>query len=519
DVALAQLSNGRVLVLAPLRRGAGTVSDAISKSPAEFDRLKARQRNVRAQGLSTLGVLTLLLVFASMWAAIHIARGIAMPIQAMAEAANEVARGNLSHRVETVAEDELALLAESFNQMTAQLQENRQRLEANAAEVSEKNLALEERRNYIETVLESLTTGVISLNENDQVTTINAAAAAMLLLPAGSGHDHALSELMSTEDFEVCERLLYRARRIGHAAEQTTWARNANGDHAGSISVALTATALRGPTGKGRGVVIVIEDLSELIAAQRAAAWSEVARRMAHEIKNPLTPIQLSAERMAKNFTRLGEQGYSNGAERSTENGGAVTSAGYQSIVDECTQTITREVAGLKAMVDEFSRFARLPHAVPEPADLNEVVNQAVALYRDRLDGVRLDMKLGHGLPQVLLDSKQIRRVLVNLIDNSLEALATIETDRRVTIATAHDPARGRLLVEIADTGPGIRREDFARLFQPYFSTKGRGTGLGLAIVQRIIVEHGGKIRAESNRPQGAKFIVELPVVFERAAA
>jgi two-component system nitrogen regulation sensor histidine kinase NtrY len=525
DVAISKLPDGRTLVISPLRRGAGTISDAISKSPAEFDRLKARQRNVRAQGLSTLGVLTLLLVFASMWAAIHIARGIATPIQAMAEAANEVARGNLSHRVETVAEDELALLAESFNQMTAQLQENRQRLEANAAEVSEKNLALEERRNYIETVLESLTTGVISLDENDLVTTINAAAAAMLQAPPTNGHRRKLAELVSGEDFDTCERLLYRARRIGHAAEQTTWFRSGNGDQSASISVALTATALRGPTGEGRGVVIVIEDLSELISAQRAAAWSEVARRMAHEIKNPLTPIQLSAERMAKNFSRLGqaENGaanaeLTNGSKHANGNGNTISSAAFRSIVDECTSTITREVAGLKAMVDEFSRFARLPHASPEPADLNEVVSQAVALYEDRLEGVRLDVKLAHSLPEVLLDSKQIRRVLVNLIDNALEALNGIETDKRITVATAHDPARGRLLIEIADTGPGIRREDFARLFQPYFSTKGRGTGLGLAIVQRIVVEHGGKIRAESNRPQGAKFIVEIPLVVERMA-
>jgi PAS domain S-box-containing protein len=519
DVAFARMKDGRILLISPLRRGPGTISDAISKSPAEFDRLKARQRNVRAQGLSTLGVLTLLLVFASMWAAIHIARGIATPIQALAEAADEVARGNLSHRVDVVAEDELALLAESFNQMTAQLQENRQRLEANAAEVNEKNFALEERRTYIETVLESLTTGVVSLDENDVVTTINAAAAAMLSLTNGDGHNRPLSELMSADDFEACDRLLYRARRIGHAEEQTTWSRAANGDQGASISVALSATALRGPTGQGRGVVIVIEDLSELISAQRAAAWSEVARRMAHEIKNPLTPIQLSAERIAKNFSRMSAPATSNGGTQPPDASHTVSPAAFGSIVDECTSTITREVAGLKAMVDEFSRFARLPHASPEPADLNEVVNQAVALYQDRLEGVRLDVKLAHSLPEVLLDSKQIRRVLVNLIDNALEALNSVETDQRITIATAHDPARGRLLLEIADTGPGIRREDFSRLFQPYFSTKGRGTGLGLAIVQRIIVEHGGKIRAEANRPQGAKFVVELPLVVERAAA
>jgi PAS domain S-box-containing protein len=363
-----------------------------------------------------------------------------------------------------------------------------------------------------------MTTAVVSLAENDVVTTINATAAAMLSLHDGDGHNRPLGELMSADDYEACDRLLYRARRIGHSEEQTTWSRAGNGDQGASISVALSATALRGPTGQGRGVVIMIEDLSELISAQRAAAWSEVARRMAHEIKNPLTPIQLSAERIAKNFSRLATPANGNGGAQPPETGGTVSPEAFRSVVDECTSTITREVAGLKAMVDEFSRFARLPHASPEPADLNEVVNQAVALYHDRLDGVRLDVKLAHSLPEVLLDSKQIRRVLVNLIDNALEALASVESEKRITVATAHDPARGRLLLEIADTGPGIRREDFSRLFQPYFSTKGRGTGLGLAIVQRIIVEHGGKIRAEANRPQGTKSVVEMPLVEEHAA-
>jgi nitrogen fixation/metabolism regulation signal transduction histidine kinase len=185
-------------------------------------------------------------------------------------------------------------------------------------------------------------------------------------------------------------------------------------------------------------------------------------------------------------------------------------------VVEECTATITREVAGLKAMVDEFSRFARLPHARLETADLNEVVRQAVALYEDRLDGVRLDVRLAHTLPPAMLDAEQMRRVLVNLIDNALEALSEqTDADRRITVATAHDPARSLLLVEVVDTGHGIARADYTRLFQPYFSTRGRGTGLGLAIVQRIITEHGGRIRAEANRPRGAQFILELPVTEE----
>jgi PAS domain S-box-containing protein len=369
-----------------------------------------------------------MLLFAATWSAIHLARGIGQPIRALAEAAGEVAGGNLDHRVETIADDELAVLAHAFNEMTAQLSENRRRIERDAAELGEKNLALEERRDYIETVLQTVSTGVISLDEENRVATINAAALGMLRLDASPRPSTPLAELVSAEDYAVLERVLWRARLRGRAAEQMELARGPaqGGD---LIPVALTATALNPRAGEQRrGVVLVIEDLSELLAAQRAAAWSEVARRLAHEIKNPLTPIQLSAE---------------------------------------------------------------------------------------RLDGVRMDVLLAPQLPVALLDAEQLRRVFVNLIDNALEALAEADAERRITLATAHDPARGLLIAEVADTGHGIARTDYARLFQPHFSTRGRGTGLGLAIVHRIMTEHGGRIRAESNRPKGARMIVELPVADE----
>jgi two-component system nitrogen regulation sensor histidine kinase NtrY len=511
DVISVALRDGRSLHVVPPRYSDSNLSKSITDSEIEYRKLVDGQRKVRSLGLSTLGLLTLLLLFAATWAALHLARGIATPIKALAEASNEVARGNLEHRVETIADDELALLADSFNGMTAQLAENRRRIETGAAELREKNLALEERRNYIETVLESLSTGVISFDEDDRVTTINAAAAQMLRL-AGEPHANlTLAEIASPEDRAVLDPLLRRARRTGSATGQTELARVA-GQEGLAIPVALTATALgAGANDKGRGVVLVIEDLSELLTAQRAAAWSEVARRMAHEIKNPLTPIQLSAERIAKNFHRS-----SNGGGLAGENGkngdAATEKSRVARVIDECTQTITREVAGLKAMVDEFSRFARLPHARLEVADLNEVVRQAIALYEDRLDGVRIDVQLARTLPAAMLDSEQLRRVFVNIIDNALESLAdSSEGERRITVATAHDPARGLLLAEVTDTGHGIPRSDFTRLFQPYFSTRGRGTGLGLAIVQRIVMDHSGRIRAEANHPRGAKFIIEIP--------
>jgi two-component system, NtrC family, nitrogen regulation sensor histidine kinase NtrY len=509
DAVTVPLSDNQQLVVVPLRRASSDLGDTITGSQGEYRKLVERQRRVRSLGLSTLGLMTLMLLFVSSWVAIYLARGIATPIRALAEASNEIARGNLAHRVNTIAEDELALLADSFNQMTAQLEDNRSSIEAGSAALREKNLTLEERRNYIETILESLSTGVISLDENDCITTINAAASRMLRPKAAPSGEQKLENLIGAEDWIVMDRLLRRARRTGQSAEQAQLAGSSDGT---SLPVALTATALRASSTQKRGAVVVLEDLSELLAAQRAAAWSEVARRMAHEIKNPLTPIQLSAERIAKSYRRAGSNGAQNGSNGAA---GERTSQDIHvsAVIDECTETIAREVAGLKAMVDEFSRFARLPLARLEAADLNEVVRHAVALYDDRLDGVKMETSLAANIPSAMLDSEQLRRVFVNLIDNASNALANLEGERTIRITTTYDPAQNLLLAEVSDTGHGIRPTDFKRLFQPYFSTRGGGTGLGLAIVQRIILEHGGRIRAEANYPRGARFVIELPAM------
>jgi len=333
-----------------------------------------------------------------------------------------------------------------------------------------------------------------------------------------------LTNVLNSDDATVLERLLRRARRAGRAAEQSQLTRGPGG----AIPVALTATALRGTDNDSRGVVLVIEDLSELLAAQRAAAWSEVARRIAHEIKNPLTPIQLSAERIARNFRVRAPSG-SEGAKVSPNvpweadvpaNGDNTNGSGLPTdnreelarVVEECTTSITREVAGLKALVDEFSRFARMPPPRLEPADLNEVVRQTAQLYSERLDGVELRLFLDDGAPQAMIDIDQLKRVFVNLTDNALEALASMSDERCLTIRTRHDATRDLLIASVEDTGEGIPSGDLRRLFQPYFSTRGRGTGLGLAIVSRIINEHGGRVYAEANTPRGARFVIELPI-------
>ncbi len=484
DAAVMPISGGRTLVVVPDLRVESGVIEMADNSLAEFDRLKKDQITVRQIGLLTLGVLTFLLIFASTWIAFYIARGLTVPIKALAEGADEIARGNYSHRVDVFAEDELAFLVETFNQMSS-------RLEANSAELSE-------RRRYIETVLESLPTGVISFDAENHIGTLNRAAMAMLKLDEADHSGKGLSEIVSADNQVILGRVIARAKRAGTASEQTILR-----SEGGETAVALTATALP----NSGGAVLVIEDLSELIAAQRASAWQEVARRMAHEIKNPLTPIQLAAERIAKRFAGSGRLSVVSG-----QVGGVPNDDRMQNVVEDGTATIIREVQSLKAMVDEFSRFARLPNAQLETGDVNDVVRQVLALYEDRLDDVVVSSELAAELPPAMIDAEQVKRVFVNLIDNALEALDIEQTEKMVTVRTRYDSARDLIVCEVADTGRGIARADLQKLFQPYFSTKGRGTGLGLAIVHRIITEHGGKIKAVANQPRGAKFIVELPV-------
>jgi len=486
DAAVTQLSDGRKLIIIPDIHAAETVGQKVDNSLAELENLKQQQITVRQIGLLTLGVLTFLLIFASSWTAFHIARGLTIPIRALAEGSDKIAQGDLEHRVDVLAEDELAMLVDSFNAMAERLEEN--------------SATITQGRRYIETVLQSLPTGVISFDGENRVTTINRAAKNILRLENTDFLSLGLDKLVGDENRLVIERLLSRAMRIGHASEQSILRREgttglSNVD--ANIPVALIATALRG----GNGCVLVIEDLSELIAAQRASAWQEVARRMAHEIKNPLTPIQLSAERIAKRVA----------TEPAVVSSLSIHATSPTSdVVKEGTDTILREVASLKAMVDEFSRFARLPEVKLEPGNVNDVIRQTAAMYKGRFSDLEVATQLGDEVPMTMLDSEQLKRVFVNLIENSIEAFDDDAVQKSVLIVSRYERARETIVVELSDNGKGIDTADFPRLFQPYFSTKGRGTGLGLAIVHRIIADHRGRIKAVNNA-QGAKFIIELP--------
>ncbi|MGH9627951.1 MAG: sensor histidine kinase, partial [Bryobacteraceae bacterium] len=386
----------------------------------------------------------------------------------------EIRRGNLGHRVRVGANDELASLVRAFNEMT-------QGLEANSKE-------LENRRRFTEAILESIPTGVVSLSSDGRIQKVNRALRG-LFSPETLDDAERLEDLFSAEDAREVRYLMNRARRIGIAGSQLELRNEHKVLHLSATLAALDEKVTS-------GFVLVLEDTSDLLRAQKAAAWSEVARRIAHEIKNPLTPIALCAERIDRQLDR--------GTQPEETN----------RILRECSKTILSEVESVKTLADEFSQLARFPAANPVPADLNEVVESALSVFAGRLDGIEVRRDLTSGLPQVNIDREQFKRLVVNLIDNAAEAMQASLVKRLYVGTFSSTPDSVELVV--ADTGTGISPDDKEKLFLPYFSTKGRGTGLGLAIVNHILLDHNAQIRIEDNSPAGARFIVELPALGSR---
>jgi PAS domain S-box-containing protein len=396
---------------------------------------------------------------------------ISTPITALLKAAEQIRKGNLGYRVHVSAIDEMATLVKAFNEMTEALETNSKELEA--------------RRRFTEAILESIPTGVISLTSDGRIQRVNRAL--MGIFPEEQVTRAArLGDLFSREDTAEIRYLMNRARRTGVAGTQLEYKAER-----GILHLALTVAALDAQ--RSAGFVLVVEDTSELLRAQKAAAWHEVARRVAHEIKNPLTPISLCADRIARQLDR---------PEQTRET---------TRILRECSVTIAREVESVRTLVDEFSQFTRFPAAQPVVSDLNDVVNNALSVFEGRLDGIVVKKELGSALPAVNIDREQFKRVVVNLVDNAAEAMQDSSL-KRLYIGTRATEADSVELM-VADTGCGVSRDDKEKLFLPYFSTKGRGTGLGLAIVNRILADHDATIRVEDNTPAGARFIVDVPTL------
>ncbi|HEY6292119.1 MAG TPA: ATP-binding protein [Terriglobia bacterium] len=464
----------------------------IESEARRYDALSHALKSVKRFELSVLGLLTLLVLFSGTWFAMFFSKQVTVPIQALAEATGQVSQGNLGYQVTVRADGELGRLIQSFNEMTTQIEESRRTIDRAAGALQRANRELEERSNVMRAILENIPTGVISVDSRGEINEVNSTAESLLgaarVRSAGR-----ISELFTPEDARDVSRLFRRAVR------QRVVSRQMELDLGGRRAiVALTASSIR-MRQEVAGFVLVIEDLTELLRAQKAAAWREVAQRLAHEIKNPLTPIQLSTERICRLVERAGQ---------------GSPSPDLVSAVAESASLIGREVSALKSLVDEFSAFARFPSSLPVPSSLNGIIEDALNVFDGRLDGISIHRDMGADLPRVQADPEQMKRVVVNLIDNAAEALGHSPL-REIWITTSLDPDREMVELTVADSGPGISPEVKEKLFVPYFSTKGRGTGLGLAIVSRIVSEHHGFIRVEENRPFGAKFIIELPV--ERA--
>jgi two-component system nitrogen regulation sensor histidine kinase NtrY len=428
--------------------------------------------------------MTLVIVFSVTWFGLYLARGITVPIQLLAEGTREVAAGNLAYRVTAQADDEVGILVQSFNKMTEDLASSKAQLERAYTDLQAKHAELIERRRYTDTVVEAVATGVLSADSAGIVTTVNRAAAGMLGVEPSRAVGRPYATAFAAPHYADLVALMQRLERLreGSLERELRLAREGR-----SLTLVASATTLAGPGGEHLGVVVVLDDLTELLAAQRLAAWREVAQRIAHEIKNPLTPIQLSAQRLRRRLgARLGDDG---------------------GLLEECTGTIIGEVEGLRRLVDEFSRFARMPSLAPRPTDLGRLVEGVAALFAEAHPGVAVRTDAAADLPVLEADGEQLKRALLNLLDNAAAAGA-----REVRLEAGHLPAAGRVRVVVADDGPGIPPDLRERVFQPYFSTKATGMGLGLPIVYQIVADHGGQIRIEDGSPRGTRFVLELPV-------
>jgi PAS domain S-box-containing protein len=465
----------------------------IQTQTREYETEKQNLRALKRQMLLILAFFTILLLFSVMWLALFLAKQVTVPIQALAEGTREVSAGNFDYQVPEQAQDELGVLVRSFNAMTTQLRDNRSQIDQFTRNLQQAVQELERRRQLMETVLENIPTGVISLDANGAILRGNNAVERMFGSAARDAHS--LEEVLGAEATRTVQHLMRRSLRMGVVSREIETVVCGRVLHA-----AVTVSSL-GPRRANTGFVLVLDDLTEMLRAQKSAAWQEVARRIAHEIKNPLTPIQLSSQRLARFLDRRD----------ATDPLAPPRDPELTRLVQECSRLIEREVSALAALVNEFSQFVRFPSAKLVPTNANTVVQEAVEVFAGRLDGVTLKTSMAENLLAVRADAGLLRSVIVNLIDNAAEALESCSLREITVITRAHEDSES-VEICVQDTGYGISPEDKDKLFLPQFSTKDRGTGLGLAIAARIVAEHGGNIRVEDNFPVGSRFVIELPV-------
>src|SRR5579864_6918191 len=490
--------HGRILIVMPLPPQFRTTLNQIDASERNYYELSLQRKQIRRVYMGWLLLITTIVLFAATWFALFLSKLVTRPVVALAEATEEISRGRFDHRVEIRASDELGALVESFNRMAGELESARRGMEASSLQLSGANVELEQRRRHMETILESIPTGVLSLDAEQHVSRANHALSRIFSpspqsIPRDFPVGAPLQDLLAPDVVTDLEAMMRRADRMGSVTHQMEIQ-----VQRAKLNVAVTVSALHHDAQR-LGYVVVFDDLSDLLKANKQMAWREVARRIAHEIKNPLTPIALSAERIQKHLDRTNDHSPDSESAK---------------VIAECAHSISNAVETLRALVDEFSAMARFPASQPQPSDVNAIVQGALAMFNGRLDGIRIETYLGDKLPPVMADPNAMKRAIANLVDNAAEALQE-SLVREVHISTGLIASRDAVEIVIADTGPGVSQELKEKLFFPYFSTKKRGTGLGLAIVGRIVEEHRGSVRVEENSPVGARFVVELPLAAE----
>jgi two-component system nitrogen regulation sensor histidine kinase NtrY len=466
---------------------AGSLADRsrrMTQAYEDYTQLRVLRQPLAGVYVSFFVMVTLFILVGSTWLGLYLAKRITRPVQALSEAAREIGAGHYDHRIQHEAADEFGAMVDAFNTMAAEVASSRGRLERASLDLERKHQEGESRRRYVEAVVERIATGVVSIDKAGRIGTINSAAIRLLELePAATGRTAV--DVFSRPDLAPVNQLLDQSARArtDSLAQEIALVREGRERH-----LAAVATRVVGADGGYDGTVLVVDDVTPLIRAQKVAAWREVARRLAHEIKNPLTPIQLSAERLRRKLTALDPP--------------------LADLVQECTSTIIGEVESLKGLVDEFSQFARMPAPRAVPTDLASLINETLALYDGLFTAVHFERRFDPAVVDVRADPEQLKRVLINLIDNAIEAMNRQGT---IAIETARDQPNGFVRIVVADDGPGIPEGEREKLFLPYYSTKGRGSGLGLAIVRRIVAEHGGSVDVADNVPRGTRFTIELP--------
>lgn len=511
DYALgsATMQQGRMVVVGlPMPHGMASTMTRLRSAADQYWTLFRGRRQLRNLYMMLLLMMTCLALFASSWLALHLSKQVTKPVEALADAMDAIAAGDYGHRVKESATEELGELVRSFNHMAADLEGSRRAVDESTAQLSVANGALEARRGELETMLETIPNGVATLDPQGRIVLANRALIEMMD-PGGQSLflGHAIHEVFPAEVVEVLDRLIKRSHRMGSASSELEVETPGN-KFGGTLNLLATVALLEIPMGNDRvrrehrGYVIVLENATELLRAQKQSAWKEVARRVAHEIKNPLTPISLSAEQIRRHIDRLAGTLETEGIESNSP-----------SVIRRSSEVISSSVESMRSLVDQFSALAEFPTAQPRPADLNTIVENSLAMFAGRMQSIKVVRRMGDKLPLVMADPEALKRALGNLIDNAAEAMqSSLLRELRITTCLLEN---SMVELTIADTGSGLTDEMRERLFLPYFSTKQRGTGLGLAIAGKIIQEHQGTIRAEKNVPAGAKFIIELRTAAE----